>query len=95
MIIHQAVTFRFYGFAVIPKNQDFVMVFPTWSVENYILVDNTGTEMSMFTLLFWINTLSQNSTTILSYSTETDVAVIRLVVDKGTKLWLNIQGETR
>ncbi len=43
------------------------MVFPTKSVDNYILMENTVPEISNITVLFWISTLETNQMCVFNY----------------------------
>jgi DNA-binding response OmpR family regulator len=58
--------------AVVAKNQDFVMVFPARNIEDYILLDSTGPEMSNFTVLSWINTSAKETVALFTYSDGSD-----------------------
>ena len=94
-MIPWAVTFcfytnSFYFLIVVLKNQDFVMVFPARSIGDYIQLDNTGPEMSQFTLVFWINFSVEDGVTVLTYSAEGNYQEIRITIN-GQSLWFRVQ----
>ncbi|XP_028409788.1 uncharacterized protein LOC114532472 [Dendronephthya gigantea] len=68
--------------AVVYKNQDFTMVFPTRSVQNYILIDDSNVpEMAAFTLMFWVTYLRESVMTVLTYGLENEDIKLNIKTD--------------
>ena len=89
---------EFSSLIVIHKNQDFAMVYPTRSVEDYISVqDSHGQDFSNITLLLWLYTLESERMTIFDYVTiATDENVVRqfAIVYEIEKLVVHVQSGT-
>lgn len=89
---------EFSSLIVIDKNQDFAMVYPTRSVEDYISVqDSHGQDFSNITLLLWLYTLESERMAIFDYVTiATDGNVVRqfTIVYVFEKLVVHVQSGT-